>query len=199
LASRLLKALQDGNFSAERFEYVERLERGLLQYNDDLVNSSFIAFSHFRLWNAMFRVWGAFIAPGVMRLTRARLLHVRDGDERHFAELENSEHPGLWWAESGKVKRLLESAAETCEKYEVGELTGDQAADTIFQLLDECDVVNPIFGWKDPTKRFVAPTTATMARFLWWASVQGPPEMKKLGREFVKGVLRAGVKARKVL
>jgi tetracycline 7-halogenase / FADH2 O2-dependent halogenase len=199
LAYRLLRALRDGDFSAERFAYVERLERGLLQYNDDLVNSSFIAFSHFRLWNAVFRVWGAFISPGVMRLTRARLLHVRDHDERHFRELEDTAHPGLWWPESDTFRRLLEATAETCEKYEVGELTGDEAADTVFKLIDDCDIVNPTFGWKDPGVRFVAPTTLTMARFLFWASVQAPPEMRHLGREFLKGVVKAGAKARKVL
>jgi FADH2 O2-dependent halogenase len=199
LTSRLIGALQDGDFSGERFSYVERLERGLLQYNDDMVNSSFIAFSHFRLWNAVFRVWGAFISPGVMRLTRARLRHVRDGDPRHFQELEQAKHTGLWWPESDAFKRLLETTAEVCEKYEVGELTGDQAADVIFAMLDESEIVNPTFGWKDESKRFVAPSTVTMARFLYWASVQGPPEMNHLGREFLKGILKAGVRARKVL
>jgi tetracycline 7-halogenase / FADH2 O2-dependent halogenase len=199
LTSRLLEALRDGDFSAERFAYVERLEQGLLQYNDDLVNSSFIAFSHFRLWNAVFRVWGAFISPGVMRLTRARLLHLRDQDDKYFRELENTPYPGLWLPESDKFKRLLEQTAETCEKYEVGELTGDEAADIVFKLIDECDIVNPVFGWKDPSRRFIFPSTLTMARFLYWASVQGPPEMRHLGREFLKGVLKAGVKARKVL
>jgi len=199
LTSRLIEALKDDDFSAARFEYVERLEQGLLQYNDDIVNSSFIAFSHFRLWNAVFRVWGAFISPGVMRLTRARLLYVRDNDDRYFRELEDTVYPGLWWPESDKFKRLLETTAETCEKYEVGELTGDQAADIVFKLIEECDIVNPTFGWKDPEKRFVAPSTATMGRFMYWASLQGPPEMRHLGREFLKGILKAGVKARKIL
>ncbi len=199
LTSRLIEALKDDDFSAARFEYVERLEQGLLQYNDDIVNSSFIAFSHFRLWNAVFRVWGAFISPGVMRLTRARLLYVRDNDDRYFRELEDTVYPGLWWPESDKFKRLLETTAETCEKYEVGELTGEQAADIVFKLIEECDIVNPTFGWKDPEKRFVAPSTATMGRFMYWASLQGPPEMRHLGREFLKGILKAGVKARKIL
>jgi len=199
LASRLLKALKDDDFSAERFEYVERLERGLLQYNDELVNSSYIAFSHFDLWNALFRVWGAFITPGAMRLTRARLLYARDGDDRHFDELEQTDYPGLWWPESDKFKRLLESTAETCEKYEVGELTGDQAAAIVHQLIQDCDIVNPPFGWKDPEKRFILPSTGTMARFMYWAAVQAPPEMQYMGREFLKGVLKAGTKARKLL
>jgi len=199
LVSRLLAALQDGDYSAERFAYVEKLEHGLLQYNDDIVNSSFIAFSHFPLWNAVFRVWGAFISPGVMRLTRARLLFVRDGDDRYFRELEDVAHPGLWWPESTKFKRLLEATAETCEKYDVGELSGDEAAAAVFKLIEDSDIVNPTFGWKDPKHRFVAPSTLTMARFMYWASVQGPPEMRHLGREFIKGILKAGVKARKIL
>ncbi len=134
-----------------------------------------------------------------MRLTRARLLHVRDGDDRHFRELEDVPHVGLWWPESDKFKHLLEATAETCEKYEVGELTGDEAADIVFGLLRESDIVNPTFGWKDEQHRFVAPSTLTMARFLYWASVEGPPEMNHLGREFLKGIVKAGVRVRKLL
>ena len=199
LVSRLLAALKDGDFSAERFAYVEQLERGLLHFNDELVNSSFISFSDFELWNAVFRVWGAFITPGVMRLTRARLLYSRDHDDRHFTELEEAPFTGLWWPESDKFRRLLEATAETCEKYEVGELTGHEAAQTVHKLIQDCDIVNPTFGWKDPEHRFVAPSTFTMARFMYWASVQGPPEMNQLGREFLKGIIKAGSKVRKLL
>ncbi len=199
VCSRLLQALKDGDYSATRFAYVEELQRGLMQYNDDIVNSSFIAFSHFRLWNAVFRVWGAFISPGVMRLTRARLLYVRDHDERHFQELEQTSYPGLWWPESDKFKRLLEATAETCEKYEVGEMAADEAADRVFRLLREADIVNPVFGWKDEDHRFVAPSTLAMAGFMFWASVVGPREMNHLGREFMKGIVKAGVRARKIL
>lgn len=199
LTSRLIEALKDGDFSAERFEYVERLEQGLLKYNDDIVNSSFISFSHFRLWNAVFRVWGSFISPGTMRLTRARLNHFKDGDERHFRDLEDTLFPGLWWPESEKFKTLLESTAETCEKYEAGALTGDEAADVVFQMIKDCDIVNPAFGWKDENQRFVSPSTLTMARFLYWASFQAPEEMNNVGREFLRGILKAGAKVRKLL
>lgn len=199
LLSRLLPALKDGDFSEERFAYVDKLERGLLHYNDELVNSSFIAFSDFELWNAVFRVWGALITPGVMRLTRARLLYSKDHDDRHFKELEEAPYTGLWWPESEKLRRLLESTAETCEKYEVGELTAHEAAQTVMRLVKECEVVNPTFGWKDPNHRFVAPSTFTMARFMYWASIQGPPEMNELGREFLKGIIKAGSKVRKLL
>ncbi|GGT37388.1 NAD(P)/FAD-dependent oxidoreductase [Streptomyces chromofuscus] len=199
LTSRLVVALKDGDFSAERFEYVERLEQGLLQYNDELVNSSFIAFSHFRLWNAVFRVWGSFITPGTMRLTRARLAHARDGRKEHFEELEQVPYPGLWWPQSDSFKRILETTAEACEKYEAGALTGDEAADIIFATLRDSPIVNPVFGWKDEKQRFIYPSVPTMARFLFWASVQAPSEMNSVGREFLLGIVKAGSKVRKLL
>jgi FADH2 O2-dependent halogenase len=200
LVSRILQALEDDDFSVERFEYVDRLERGLLAYNDDLVNSSFIAFSHFRLWNAVFRVWAAFLTPGVMRLTRARLNYSLDHDERHFEELENTPYPGLWWPESSVLKQILDATAEICEKYEIGEIDGDSAADSIFKMLNECDLVNPVFGWKgSEDTRFVLPTMQMMAKFMYWSTRQAPPEMRTLGRALLTGVVKSGVRGKKVL
>jgi FADH2 O2-dependent halogenase len=199
LASRILAALKDGDFSEERFQYVERVETGLLNFNDDLVNSAFISFSHFKLWNAVFRVWGCFITPGVMRLSGARLRYVVDGDDKHFQALEKTKNPGLWWPESTEFTRILEAMAETCEKYEVGELTGDEAADIILRVVQESPEVNPTFGWKDPELRFVAPSTFMLARFLRWALFAAGPDMKKLSRFVVTGALKAGPKARKML
>ncbi|WP_433889450.1 FAD-dependent monooxygenase [Streptomyces sp. CA-111067] len=201
LMSRLLPALQDDDFSVERFEYVDRLERGLLYYNDQLVNSSYIAFSHFRLWNAVFRVWGGFLTPGVMRLTRARVNYALTGDVKqleHQLEEENP-YPGLWYP-NPVFREILELTAESCEKYEAGVLTGDEAADIIFDKLNNCDLLNPHFGWKSPEDtRFIVPTTYMMARFMFWGVTQAPPAMKDLASATLTGSIRAGIKGRKLL
>lgn len=199
LCSRLLEALKDDDFSVERFEYVDRLERGLLYYNDLLVNSSYISFSHYRMWNAVFRIWACFITPGTMRLTKARLRYLVDNDEKHFKQLEEAPHPGLWWPESTEFKNMLETTAEICEKYEAGVLTGDEAADSLQALLAGSALVNPVFGWDKPESRFVLPTAALMARFMYWASVKAPPEMQELGRATFAGVVKAGLHGKKVL
>jgi tetracycline 7-halogenase / FADH2 O2-dependent halogenase len=200
LCSRLLESLEDDDWSEERYEYVERLERGLLQYNDDLVNASFISFGHFRLWNAVFRVWGGFATPGVMRLSRARVNYELTGDESHLRELEKAPYPGLWWAESTATKEIVELTAETCEKYEVGEIDGDKAADIIFEALKNCEVLNPTFGWKDEDQHFVYPSPLTMVRFLKWAIREAPPgEMRDLGRALAGGVVRSALKGKKLL
>ncbi|MFI0722882.1 NAD(P)/FAD-dependent oxidoreductase [Streptomyces sp. NPDC021224] len=199
LASRVLEALKDNDFSEERFSYVEKLEAGLLDFNDELVNSAVISFSHFRLWNAVFRVWGCFITPGVMRLTGARLRYVVDNDDAHFTSLEKTENPGLWWPESKTFQRILEVTAETCEKFEVGELTGDQAADIILKVVQDSPEVNPTFGWKDPATRFVAPSTWDLAKFVRWGLMSAGPDMRKLTRFVVSGGLKAGPRARKLM
>lgn len=198
LSSRLIDALKDGDFSAERFAYVNQLERGLIKWNDELVNTSYIAFDHPRLWNAVFRLWGTMVTPATMRLTQARLRYVRDGDVSHFQALENSRHPGLWWP-TDTFKNLLEGIAETCEKYEAGQSTADEAADAVFAQLQASEVVNPVFGWKDEQRRFIWPDLPTMARFLYWASVQAPPELRSVGRDFLMGVVKAGTRVRKLL
>jgi FADH2 O2-dependent halogenase len=95
-------------------------------------------------------------------------------------------------------RNLLEATAETCEKYEVGELDGDAAADIIFKLIDECELVNPVFGWKDPEHRFVWPKAPTMARFMVWASLQAPPELRKHGRAMTAGLLKAALHGKKL-
>src|SRR6266702_4890052 len=185
LVSRLLESLADDDFSVERFQYVDQLERGLLYHNDLIVNSSFISFSEFKLWNAVFRVWGAFLAHGSLRLVRARLGCLIDGDERHFSELEQAPHTGLWWPESTAFKNILEGTAETCEKYEAGVIDADSAAAAVSTMLAEPGLSGPAFRWEQPGTRYVAPTTPDMAKFMLWATTQSPPEVRPLGRALV--------------
>ena len=197
LCTRVLQSLRDDDFSVDRYEYVERLERGLLSYNDDIVNASYISFGHFLLWSAVFKVWASFTTPSTMRLIRARQNFAIDGDDRHFSDLEKSPHTGLWWPDSDGFKKLFDITVETCEKYEVGELDGDQAADVVFQAIRDCDVVNTPFGWKDEHQTYFAPTTPQMMKFMWWANTQAPPEMKELGRAMLTGMVKSGLRGKK--
>jgi FADH2 O2-dependent halogenase len=199
LCTRILQSLRDGDWSMDRYEYLERLHRGLLQYNDDMVNSSFIAFSDFRLWNAVFRVWGASLTPSAMRLFRARAEYELTGDEQHLRALERADYPGLWWPH-GDFKSILELTAETCEKYEAGDLGGDQAADRIFAAIRDCDTLNPIFGWQDEDHRFVYPSTAQIARFLHWGMRKAPAgEMREMSRALFASSVRSALKGKKPL
>ncbi len=200
LCWRVLDALRDDDFAVERFEYVERLEQGLLDYNDMIVNSSYIAFSHFRLWNAVFRVWACFTTPATMRLVQARQEYLlSNGNDTVFRDMEKSPYPGLWWPDSHAFKRLLDVTHETCVRFEDGEIDGDKAADIVFEAIRDCESVNTPFGWKDSEDhRFYRATTPTMMRFMWWCLTEAPEEMRTLGRSMISGVVRQGLRGRKV-
>ena len=59
LAWRLIEASRDGDWSTERFAYIDRLQQGLFDVHDDVVYSSFVGFRDYDLWNAVTRVWKA--------------------------------------------------------------------------------------------------------------------------------------------
>jgi tetracycline 7-halogenase / FADH2 O2-dependent halogenase len=199
LLTRLMPALEEDDFANERFQYVETLERGLLHYNDALVNSSYISFNHFPLWNAVFRVWSAFLTPGVMRLTRARQNYALTRDVKWLDALENTLHPGLWWPESHEFKQILDLMAETCEKYEAGGIDGDTAAEIVMQSLRDCELVNPVFQWTDPEVKFVLPSTLMMAKFMYWGTRKAPADMQELARDTLGGIVRSGLRGKKLL
>lgn len=192
LSWRLLDALKDGDFSEERFRYVEELEQGLLSYNDDLVNCSYIAFSNFKLWDMVFRIWGISSNYGSMRLTTAELHH-NLGDHDALKKLENAPYTGFWWPDDHDMKRMWDLMVETCEKYEIGELTGDEAGERLFQAIKDSPMPPPTFGYKDPDNQVIYPNTLALARFLRWAIKKGSPNVSQLA----SGLLRATVRARR--
>src|SRR5215475_11682676 len=58
LIDPLLTALATDDFNQERFAHLEPLQQKVLDYNDNLVNGSFISWDDFDLWNAWLRVFG---------------------------------------------------------------------------------------------------------------------------------------------
>jgi FADH2 O2-dependent halogenase len=193
LVPRLLSALADDDFDEERFRYVEELEQGLLDYNDILVNCSFIAFSHFRLWDAVFRVWGSGNTPATLRINHALRAFKADRDPSVFDNLEKAPHTGLWWPDSDDFKALLDGTAEACALYEAKVIDGDTAADRVLALVRASDAVSPGFGWKDVNSRFIYPGHREMAAFLEWAAASPAPGLSTIGRESLDALRKAGV------
>ncbi|MFJ6137693.1 NAD(P)/FAD-dependent oxidoreductase [Kitasatospora sp. NPDC092286] len=192
LAPRLLAALADDDFDEERFRYVEELEQGLLDHNDTLVNCSFISFSHFRLWDAVFRVWGSGNTPGTLRINNALRKYRADRDARVFDELEKVPHVGLWWPDNDDFKALLDGTARACEQYEAKEIDGDRAADIIMGLVRGSEAVHPGFGWKDENRRFMHPDRGQIVEFLQWAAGSPVPALSTIGRESLDALRAAG-------
>lgn len=199
LSWRLLRALRHDHFSTEDFGYVERLEQGLLDYNDDLVNCAYIAFDRYDLWNAVFRIWAYGNVVGALRLQRAMSGYLRTGDDAYFRGLEEAPHTGLWWPDHEDYHRLFQSMVARCEAFEAGRTTAGRAADELFRELATADYIPPGSGFADRDIPNLSPNPRSMFQVARWTSRTAPPEMRDLYTGAGKDILRAGLKARRVI
>jgi FADH2 O2-dependent halogenase len=186
LTHRLLDAIRDDDFSVERFSFLQELEQGLLDFNDDLCANAYVAFGDWRLWNAWFRIWalGQIIATFEVNRAYARFLETHD-----TAVLAPLEH--AWWR--GKtvpegsayalMVDLLREVSEACQAVQRGDLEAGAAADTILARLKEADFVPPSFGLDDPAKLCLDLKFLGVLRTLRWARKKAPQEIGELTYE----------------
>lgn len=194
LAWRLLAAVEDDDFSAQRFAYVDELQQAALDANDALVNSAFISWTDHDLWSAVFRIWAWGSNAGTYRLREALTKFQRDGDERHFLGLENPQHIGLPWPDHAGYAGLFDEMVRRTAAVEAGEQPSRDAADALFERLVGADFVPQPFGFSDRHRRFINPTPKTLLKTALWAARDADPVVRRLmvgnGREAVKHVLR---------
>jgi FADH2 O2-dependent halogenase len=194
VAWRLLRAIADDDFSAERFEYVDRLQQGLFDYNDTLVNSAFISWCDYDLWSAVFRIWSSGANSGVLRLQRTLSRYREDGRDQHFLDMEDVPYPGLYWPNHHGFAELHETMTKQCEAVEAGATTPRQAADLLYDQLRTAKFIPKHFGFAERDVRFLHPNPVKFLRMLAWAARHGDPETYNLiavnGREVVKARLK---------
>lgn len=154
LADTLLVALKDGDFSAARFEYIDRLQQRLLDYNDRLVNCSYIAFRDFELWSAWYRVWSIGGLYNVFRLKKMQDRYAATGDIKELAGIDDPTHLGSICPDLDWFEDLFQSAAATVESVERGETTPNAAARAILRRFDDPAYVPPMFQMHSPERRY---------------------------------------------
>src|SRR5262249_2235422 len=140
LGWRLLDALRDDDFDVERFRYVERLEQGLLDFNDDLVANAYTSFQDFSLWDAWFRMWslGQILATFEINRAYARYLNSHDAVELHHLE---QIAPAGSITEYAPARRLMAVGGEHMRDVAEGRERPGDAARAILRLLDEADFI----------------------------------------------------------
>nr|AFP87527.1 FADH2-dependent halogenase [Streptomyces sp. CNQ-418] len=193
LTHRLLDAIREDDFSTARFEHMQELEQGLLDFNDDLCANAYVSFSHPQLWNAWFRVWALGQLIATWEVNRAYARFSDTGNTRYLDALEHA-----WWRgkslpnNSGyaPVLELLREVSETCKAVQAGQLDGRQAADLINSRLKKADFVPPGFGLDDPTRSQVGAGVLDIAKLLRWAKKDAPPEIGSLAYDGMTAFLR---------
>lgn len=194
LAWRLIRAVQDDDFSAERFEFMDRFQQARLDYVDETVNASYTAFNDFDLWKAVFRCWSWSSNAGTFRLQMALAKFRKDRDDRHFRELEEVPHLGLDWPVHDGVKNLYDLMVDRCDAVQAGTMSSRAASDDLWDVLREANFMTQPFGFGDRERRFMHPTPAVIAKSGLWAARHADPLVKQMllsiGKEAIGSKMR---------
>ncbi|GAA4681623.1 NAD(P)/FAD-dependent oxidoreductase [Phytohabitans rumicis] len=198
LAWRILRAVKDDDFSADRFADVEKRQQALFDGNDKLVNAAYISFEDYDLWTAVFRIWAWGSNAGTFRAHEAFRRWRADGDDRHLIELENTENPGLHWSDHVGYGELFNDMVRQCDDFEAGRINAREAADALYDHLNRAPFVPRHFGWTDRKLRFINPTPPKLARTMLWAATKAPPDVRRIMLGFVREAAKEFVLGRKI-
>ncbi|WP_422735492.1 NAD(P)/FAD-dependent oxidoreductase [Micromonospora sp. WMMD729] len=198
LAWRILRAVGDDDFSADRFEGVDTRQQALFDGNDKLVNAAYASFEHYSLWTAVFRIWAWGSNAGTFRAHEAYRRWRSTGDERHLNELEEVKNPGLHWSDHEGYGELFEDMVKQCGDFEAGKITGDEAADALYDHLNRAPFVPDHWGWKDRHLRFINPTPLKIGRTMLWAATKAPPDVRRLMLGFLREAGKEQLMGRKI-
>lgn len=188
LSWRLIDALAEDDFSTGRFDYVERLQKGLIQHNDELVNCSFIAFSDHDLWNAVCRVWASAEIPTNLRYDRYLEKFAETGNAELLKAMEATPYPGLPVPDLEGYARLWDEMVRICDEVDRGDRDACEAGkDLLKQVLASEWILHGI-GLQDPEKRWVFPGPPDLKAVGMWLALQAPAEMRYL----IRGVDETG-------
>jgi FADH2 O2-dependent halogenase len=191
LTWRLIRAVKDDDFSADRFDYVEQLQQKLFDYNDEVVNAGYTAFSNFDLWKAIFRIWVWGSNAGTLRLQVALTKFKNDGNHRHFTDLEEVPYLGYDWPVHEGYKHLFDEMVRNCDAVQAGELPVEVATDALWEEIKLANFM-PKPAFHDRSVRFMSPKPLIVARGVNWMRRHADP----VTREMVVGNLREAFKYR---
>lgn len=189
LVFRIIDAVREDDFSAERFGYVQDLEQGLLDFNDDLVANAYTSFQDWDLWDAWFRVWsvGQILATFEINRAYAKFLEGRDmGAVEYLAALE----PHGSMPDYPPARELLRAVSAKVQAVQNQQLSAGAAANQIFDLLTAADFIPPAFGLADRGNRWYNASPVKAMQTLRWARREAPPEIGPVVHEGLSLFLR---------
>lgn len=180
LAWRLIAASRDGDWSTERFAYIDTLQQGLFDVHDDLVYSSFVGFRHYELWNAVIRVWKTTSILPTMRIENALRAFLETRDEQVFLDLEKTGTPGLPAPVGKDIRDLLTFTRTTCQAVENGTLMADVAARSLFEYVQRSEFIPAPFELGDPDNRYFEATPQLLEKLGEWGKIRSPEHMRSM-------------------
>ena len=137
LAKPLLAAHKDGDYSYERFAFIDDLQSSILDYADLLVNGSFISWSDFDVWNAWLRVWA--LGAGIAESNLGSYLFM--GKWSKWKPVLN---PIFSPFEDPGYRAYFEQNERVIGEFEKGSISAAETAKELFTILKNYDFRMPL-------------------------------------------------------
>jgi tetracycline 7-halogenase / FADH2 O2-dependent halogenase len=189
LAWRLLEAVREDDFAAERFEFVDRFGRQLLDGNDDLASMFLASLADHPLSKAVLYVLEVGFRYGGFPLLAAYSALRSTGSDAALRELENAKYPGGIFPTHEGYNQMFQAAVAECAAVRAG-ADPAAAAERIFAMVREADFVPAAFALDDPSRRFLRITPITVARLAAWSLRGAPPDIAPLIRTAIRSLVR---------
>ncbi|MEU6851697.1 hypothetical protein ABZ901_17440 [Actinacidiphila alni] len=183
-ASDILAAARDDDWSAGRFRYLERLQHGMADRQDRLVEAALTASRDPLLWSATARVWLLGTMFDALSLKRSAKTMAAGAAEAALASLRGDPATGVCHETVPEYRDLLDFTLAACRETAAGRTQARQAADRIFVRLRTEPMVPPIYGFGDPRDKEYVLTTPQRLRTLLWARKEAPPAVLRLVKPY---------------
>ena len=179
LAGRLLEALRVDDFSMNRFEYVNRLQRAQLVHADEMVNNAYRAMADFRVWDAWTKLWMASKLFGDLWIFRSIMKFVDGGDTSLFAALDEDPRPGSGAPFAQRMQELIGLSTRLLDDLDKGAVTTDHVARQLLDAMGRSDwLPQSLYGWGDSASRHIEFSEEVMMKLFMWGTAAAPPWLR---------------------
>ncbi|MFT3768159.1 MAG: hypothetical protein QM820_22130 [Minicystis sp.] len=179
MAERLLGAIEDGDFSAERFALVDEVQQHTLDNVDAIVAGMYTSWRSFPLFDAFARFWYATGVLGFFQIEAAYSYFLRTKDRDVLRRMLYGRDRGSLCSAFPAFQPFFAGAIAAIQGVDDGTLDDAQAAAKIMSLIREADFLPPGFHFDDLGTRHGGPfDVAHWEQILTWGNYRSPQPVK---------------------
>lgn len=176
---RFLAAHAEGDYSAARFSYVDRLSQTVLDNNDKLVHGSYLSFRDFDLWKAWSKMWFLAWNLGAMRLAGSYYRYLETGDTAILDELHAGALPGTFAPEAPSAQAQFDRCYEIMVSVDRGETGVDEAIGELAYVLGDGEASPAPLNLHDVLRPWHDGSAETQQLIYDWGRTAAPAGMRK--------------------
>lgn len=178
-AALILQAFKDGDFSAKRFEYIDRLNQTLLDYNDRLVYGSYVSFRNFDLWRAWSKVWFLAWNLALSRIAGTFFHYLDTRDLTLFNQFEQTAIPGSFCPDLPEFQTLFTHLTDIIDSVEDRRISCQDGVTAISNTFAQTEFIPAPLNLADVLRQYHDGSLEAHKRMYAWGRSHAPAPLKR--------------------